>query len=339
MRRRRSCFRILLLSILMMMAMAVPVSAKTKVDTPKYFRVQSQGDRSATIRWSPRTNVSGYMLYLYDTTTNKYKAVKKFSRTTYMYTLTKLTAGKTYKYRLKAYKKVKGKIVYSAGADVQFKAKTLSEDVKAIRRPRYTVKTKKKVTVTDKTTKKKVTLAKGTSLTVTSKNGKVVNGYLKNGHQISIKRSYLKYTGLDVSSKKDYSRNVKEDFVNLKLYSSNTNWLIWVSESTLKVNVYKGSQGKWKLQKSYPCCIGKWSTRTASGVKEILGYGSQKYGGPVIIFSSGEGTPEVPEGCAFHHLVDKNISKAVSNGCVRLQMDALIYIYKNCPKRTRVVIY
>lgn len=58
------------------------------------------------------------------------------------------------------------------------------------------------MTVTDKTTKKKVTLAKGTSLTVTSKNGKVVNGYLKNGHRISIKRSYLKYTGLDVSSKK-----------------------------------------------------------------------------------------------------------------------------------------
>ena len=85
-----------------------------------------------------------------------------------MYTLTRLTAGKTYKYRLKAYKKVKGKIVYSAGADVQFKAKTLAEDVKAIRRPRYTVKTKKKVTVTDKTTKKKVSLAKGTSLTVTS---------------------------------------------------------------------------------------------------------------------------------------------------------------------------
>ena len=111
------------------MAMAVPVSAKTKVDTPKYFRVQSQGERSATIRWSPRTNVSGYVLYLYDTTTNTYKAVKKFSRTTYMHTLTKLTAGKTYKYRLKAYKKVKGKIVYSAGADVQFKAKTLSEDV------------------------------------------------------------------------------------------------------------------------------------------------------------------------------------------------------------------
>ncbi len=339
MKKRRSCFRILLLSVLMLMAMAVPVSAKTKVASPASFRVQSQGDLNATLRWSKRSGLSGYVLYRYDTTSKTYKLVKKMSGSSYTCQVSKLTEGKKYRYRLKAYKKSGGKIVYSSGSDIEFTAKAMSESIKSIRRPRYTVKTKKKVTVRDATAKKNVTLAKNTSLTVSAKTGKTVTGYLKNGHKITIKRSYLKYTGLDSSSKKDYSRSLKEEFVNQKMYASSTDWLIWVSESTYKVNVYKGSKGKWKLQESFPCCIGKWSTRTSSGVKRILGYGAQKYGGPVILFSVGDGTPEVPEGCAFHRVVDSNISKAVSNGCVRLRMDALLYIYRNCKIGTRVVVY
>ena len=339
MKKRRACFRMLLLSILMLMAMAVPVSAKTSVAAPASFRVQSQGDLNATLRWSKRTGLSGYALYQYDTTTKTYKLVKRLSGSSYTCLVSKLTEGQKYRYRLKAYKKVNGKIVYSSGSDIEFTAKAMSEDIKSIRRPRYTVKTKKKVTVTDKKTKKKVTLAKGTSLTVTAKSGKTVNGYLKNGHPITIKRSYLKYTGLDSSSKKDYSKSLKEAFVNQKMYASSTNWLIWVSESTYKVNVYKGSKGKWKLQASFSCCIGKWNTRTSSGVKRILGYGSPKYGGPVILFSVGDGTPEVPEGCAFHRVLDSNINKAVSNGCVRLRMDGLLYIYQNCKIGTRVIVY
>lgn len=339
MKKRRSCFRILLLSVLMMMAMMVPVSAKTSVASPASFRVQSQGDLNATLRWSKRTGLSGYALYVYDTTSKSYKLVKRMSGSSYTCKVSNLTEGKKYRYRLRAYRKISGKIVYSSGSDIEFTAKSMSDDIMAIRRPRYTVKTKKKVTVRDSSAKKNVTLAKGTSLTVTAKTGKTVTGYLKNGHKITIKRSYLKYTGLDSSSKKDYSRSLKESFVNQKMYASSTNWLIWVSESTFKVNIYKGSKGKWKLQQSFPCCIGKWSTRTASGVKRILGYGAQKYGGPVILFSVGDGTPEVPEGCAFHRVIDSNISKAVSNGCVRLQMDALMYIYNNCKIGTRVVVY
>lgn len=321
------------------MAMTVPVSAKTTVSAPANFRVQSQGDLNATLRWTKRSGLSGYALYLYDQTTKSYKFVKRISKSSYTCKVSNLTEGKKYRYRLRAYKKVNGKIVYSSGSDVVFTGKKLTENIKAIRRPYYTVKTKKKVTVKDLTAKKNVTLAKGTKLSVTSKNGKTVTGYLKNGHKITIKRSYLKYTGLDSSSKKDYSKSLKEAFVNQKMYASSTNWLIWVSESTFKVNVYKGSKGKWKLQQSFPCCIGKWSTRTASGVKRILGYGQPKYGGPTIVFSTGDGTPEVPEGCAFHGLVDSNISKAVSNGCVRLRHDALMYIYNNCKIGTRVVIY
>lgn len=344
MKKWKQCVRVLVLSLLILVAAALPVSAasKIKVAAPNNFRIVSIGDLYVNLRWTKASGISGYVLYEYDTATKKYKQVAKISKSSYTYTVRKLTEGKTYKYILRAYKKKNGKTVYSSPSRaVEFKARSMSDDIMTIRRPRYTVTTKKKVTVLNKTTKKKVTLAKGTKLTVTAKTGSTVNGYLKNGDSITIKRSYLKYTGLDSSSKKDYSKKLKEEFVNLKGYASKTNWLIWVSEMTFKVNVYKGSRGKWKLQESFPCCIGKWSTRTASGVKKILSKSgpNAKYGGPVITFSIGDGSSENPEGCAFHRQVDSNMSKAVSNGCIRMKLNDLMYIYRNCPVETRVVVY
>lgn len=342
MKKGKKYLRILILSALLVLAAAFPVSAaSSKVAAPKYFRVESQGNLSVTLRWSRASNVSGFTLYQYDAKTKKYKAIKTLSGSSYTCTLTKLKNGTTYRYYLKAFKKKGSKKIYSAASNkVKATAKGLSESILDIRRPRYTVTTKKKVTVQNKTTKKKVTLAKGTKLTVTAKTGTTVVGYLKNGNQISIKRSYLKYTGLDSSSKKDYSKSLKEEFVNVRNYNSNTGWLIWVSESTFKVNVYQGSRGNWKLVKAFPCCIGRWNNRTSSGVRSILKKeASGQYGGPVVYFTTGEGDVYNPKGCAFHHQVDSNMSKAVSHGCVRMEMSGLTYIYKNCPIGTTVVVY
>ena len=341
MKKGKKCLRVLILSVLLIFAFTIPVSASSKPAAPKYFRVESQGNLTATLRWSKATGVSGFTLYQYDFTTKKYVAVKQLSKSSYTCTVRNLKSGNKYRYIIRAYKNKKGKKVYSASSGtVEFTAKKLSSSVLSVRRPRYTVTTKKTVTVTDKTAKKKVTLAKGTKLTVTAKTGTTVKGYLKNEHEISIKRSYLKYTGLDASAKKDYSKSVKEQFVNVKGYTSNTSWLIWVSESTIKVNVYKGSKGKWKLVKEFPCCIGAWKTRTASGVRSILKKGTKwDYGGPWIYFSSGEGDVNNPEGCAFHHKPTSTMSKAASHGCIRMEMSDLMYIYKNCPVGTRVVVY
>ena len=341
MKRGKRCLRVLLISALLILAFALPVSASSKPDRPKYFRVESQGDLSATLRWSRANGISGFTLYQYNFATKKYKAVKQLPASSYTCTIKNLKKSTKYRYILKAYKTKKGKKIYSSASDkADFTAKELSDSVLSIRRPRYTVTTKKNVTVLNKTTKKKVTLKKGTKLTVTAKEGNIVNGFLKNGDQISIKRSYLKYTGLDASAKKDYSKSLKEEFVNVKGYTSNTDWMIWVSEMTFKVNVYKGSRGKWKLVKSFPCCVGRWNARTSSGVRSILSKGTKwEYGGPWIYFTSGGGDKYNPEGCAFHAQPDKNMSKAVSHGCVRMQMSGLMYIYNNCPVGTRVVIY
>lgn len=340
-RGRKRSFGILLISMLLILAAAVPVSASSKVDAPKYFRVESLGDCSVNLRWSKKTDVSGYELYQYDAASRKYKKIKSLARTKYTCTLRNLQAGKTYKFLLKAYKKQNGKKYLSKASNkISVKVKKLSESVLSVRRPYYTVTTKKKVTVLDKTTGEKVTLKKGTKLAVTAKSGKTVNGFLSNGDQITIKRSYLKYTGLDVSSKNDYSKALKQEFVNAKGYRSDTDWLVWVSERTCKVYVYKGSYGKWKLKKTFPCCIGRWQNRTASGIRSILKKEwSDTYNGYVLYFSSGAGDPESPSGCAFHPKVDNRMGLAISHGCVRMERSDLVYLYNNCPVGTRVVVF
>ena len=334
-------FGIVVFSMLLILAMAVPVSASSKVDPPKYFRVVSLGDRSVNLRWSKNTSVSGYELYQYDTASRKYKKIKTLGKTKYTCTIRNLQPGKTYKYLLKAYKKQNGKKYLSKASNkISVKAKKLSESVLSIRRPYYTVKTKKKVTVWNITLSKKVTLKKGTKLAVTAKSGTAVNGYLKNGDKISIKRKYLKYTGLDVNGKNDYTKTVKQEFVNSKGYTSNTDWLIWVSERTCKVYVYKGSAGKWKLKKTFPCCVGRWQNRTASGIRSILKKEwSDTYNGYVLHFSSGTGTTSNPNGCAFHPKVDNRMSQAISHGCIRMERSDLVYLYNNCPVGTRVVVF
>lgn len=332
---------IVLCSMLMVLAMAFPVSASTKVDAPKYFRVESVGNLSVNLRWSKNFSVSGYELYQYDSASRRYKKIRTLSKNSYTCTVKNLKSGKTYKYLLKAYKKQKGKKYLSKASNkISVKAKKLSESVLSVRRPYYTVKTKKSVTVWNKTLNRTVTLKKGTKLAVTAKSGTTVNGYLKNGDRVSIKRKYLKYTGLDVDGKKDYSKALKQEFVNSKGYTSNTDWLIWVSERTCKVYVYKGSRGKWKLKKTYPCCVGRWQNRTSSGVRSILKKEwSNTYNGYVLYFSSGTGTTSNPNGCAFHPKVDNRMGKAISHGCIRMERSDLNYLYRNCPVGTRVVVY
>ena len=314
--------------------------------TPKYFQYTALGDKAVTLKWQIVEESDGYEIARYDSSIKNYRLIRTiWYKTSTKVQITGLTPGKSYKFRIRSVKKLKnGKKIYSSYSnpvtitDVEF-----PDEVKAIRDPYYTVKVKTAVTVKNKTKNTTQKLKKGTHLTVTSKTGTTVTGYLKNGNVVTLSRSALTYTGLDSSTSNDYSTAVKEKFVNLKGLQSSTEWLIWVSEYKLRVNIFKGSRGKWKLQRSAICASGKWSTRTASGIRKILQkiyYG--EYGAPYIFFSPGTangGTAENPMGCAFHNLVDKNYGVSVSHGCVRLKPDDLYYIYNNCPVGTTVYVY
>lgn len=319
--------------------------ATSKPSTPKNFQYTALGDRAVTLKWSRVSGASGYEISKYDKKTKSYQTIRTINNpgTVKIY-IQKLTDGETYRLSIRSFKSVKGGKVYSNYSDlVTFTAAKFSDAVKAVRAPYYTVKTRSTVTVTNKTKDKNQKLKSGTALSVTSKTGTMVTGHLSNGDVVTVKRSALQYTGLDSSTKNDYSTSVKEKFINLKGLSSSTNWLIWVSESKLRVNIFKGSRGNWKLMHSAICCVGRWNSRTAHGIRKILRkirYG--EYGGPDIAFSPGTangGSASNPMGCRFHNLVDGNYGKAVSHGCVRLKTADLLYIYNNCPVGTTVYVY
>ncbi len=323
-------------------ASVTPTPAKPTV--PKDFSLSSLGNKTATLKWSKSQNCSGYIIESYDASSKTYKTIKTItSSSTKEVTLRNLKADEKYTLRIKSYRKVGGTTLYSdVSNSISFTAVAFSGELASVRSARYKVTVRTPVTV--KTSSgTSIKLSKGVSLTVTAKTGKNVTGYLKKGTKITIRRSALSYYGLDSSPKNDYSKATKEMYVNLKGYSSPTNYLIWVSHYKLKVNVFKGSKGKWKLVQTFPCCVGKWSTRTAKGVLRILKsipYG--EYGGPHIYFSVGVangGSVYDPRGCAFHNQVDSSMSKAVSGGCVRMRLNDLYWLYNHCKVGTTVLSY
>ena len=133
---------------------------------------------------------------------------------------------------------------------------------------------------------------------------------------------------------KDYTTEVKENFVNKKGYSSKTKYLLFISHYTQRVYLFKGSKGKWDLQKTYRCATGKASTKTPRGVFKITKKAKRTPAGSkyVSYFKSWNAFHARPFGST-------TMGKPASNGCIRLYDKDAIYIYKKIPKRTTVVSY
>ena len=82
-----------------------------KVGKPTITSVTQIDTTTVTTKWSKVKGASGYVLY-YKTSEEKWKKLKTFGKNTRKYTHSKLTTGKKYFYRVKAYKKVRGKKYY-----------------------------------------------------------------------------------------------------------------------------------------------------------------------------------------------------------------------------------
>jgi len=113
-----------------------------KVSRPNDFRVSARNTTSLKLSWNKVSGVSGYQLQQYKG--NKWTTVKNTTPNTY--TVSKLKAGTTYKFRVRAYKKISGKNYYSGWAYLTTPTKpatvTLSS-VKSTKSKKITVKWKK----------------------------------------------------------------------------------------------------------------------------------------------------------------------------------------------------
>ena len=86
--------------------------------TPKLSKVSitsiTTSSNQAKLKWKKVSGASGYIIYRANTKNGKYKKITTKNSKTLSYTNQKLTYGKTYYYKLRAYKTVDGKKVYGA---------------------------------------------------------------------------------------------------------------------------------------------------------------------------------------------------------------------------------
>ncbi len=94
------------------------------ISTSKYVVPQVTNCYSAAastsaikISWNRIAGASGYRIYRYDTSKKKWKKIATVKNTATSYRDTGLKAGTTYKYKVKAYKKVNGKTYWGKASD------------------------------------------------------------------------------------------------------------------------------------------------------------------------------------------------------------------------------
>ncbi len=99
------------------------VSIKTMtIKASSKFSKSSSGKRSMKISWTPSVNVSGikYQVYKSSKKSSGYKKMLTTSKKTYTNT-SGLTKGKTYYYKVRAYKYIDGKYYYSAWSNIAYR--------------------------------------------------------------------------------------------------------------------------------------------------------------------------------------------------------------------------
>lgn len=240
----------------------------------------------------------------------------------------------------------------------------------AVRNYWFTAKAKKRIPIYKSAKSKKVIgyLPKGKTVVIKKKSPKVVPQYgvvkrvYFNDKKLK-KKGWVNYRSIKLKShvagkSNDWSRSVKENYVNKKKFKSSTNYLIWLSKYTQKVYVFKraNKHSKWVLKKTYRCSSGTFAHPTPTNMNYILirkqydrhrvtNKGLRYYYKYLSAFgkkgSSGRGN-------AFHtvcwregtHKMLKPVKdKPNTKGCARMFTGEAKWIYKHVPTKTRVVSY
>ena len=95
------------------------ISLSTKTKTPSISKVTTKS-KKATLKWSKVTGASGYEIYMASSKNGKYSKIKTITKgSTVSYTKTKLTKNKKYYFKIRAYRTVDGKKVYSSYSSVK----------------------------------------------------------------------------------------------------------------------------------------------------------------------------------------------------------------------------
>ena len=126
-------------------------------------------------------------------------------------------------------------------------------------------------------------------------------------------------------------------------YSSNTNWLLAVNNTTNKVGVFYGSCGNWELVYYWNAATGKASTPTVKGSYTVTGKGYSFGSGYTCYYYTQFYGDYLFHSVLYYEdtfrIMDGTLGANASHGCVRLSIDNAKWIYDNIPYGTKVVSY
>ena len=267
-----------------------------KPATPSGLKIAGASETALKLKWNKAKNASGYYVFRYDEAEGKYKLLTTTKKTSF--NATNLQEGVAAKFSVQSFRTVSGQVVTGGVAEVSGTPKSLSGLAKQVHGRYFNATLRRNSTGTLAGGGAKKVLKKGTKVTATARSSKVVTVIMKDGTRVRVKGSDLRYNSIN-ATKQEYATNVKEAFVNEKGYSSRTKYLIWVSQYTLSVNVFKGQQGSWKLVRRMPCVIGK-DGKTSTGTFRLCRK-DYAYGGVRIYFTWNE---QKQWGNSFHRRVD-----------------------------------
>ncbi len=144
----------------------------------------------------------------------------------------------------------------------------------------------------------------------------------------------------------DYSPSDKEAWVNARGYSSRTGYLVWVSLTYQRVNVFTGSKGKWRLSNTFVGATGSPGRDTPRGVFSVLGKSAAGWTTadytvkPVVNFYRySYAFHSMPYDPGTKDVNDPAIGYPSSHGCVRMYTEGIEWIYDVIPVKTAVVVH
>ncbi len=144
-------------------------------------------------------------------------------------------------------------------------------------------------------------------------------------------------------SELDYSDATKEGFVNLKNYTSKTDYLIWINRYTQRVIIFTGYKGEWKVYKTFICSTGANNSPTPQGVYQIEAHYGTWYFDYYLVYTATGFYGDT----AFHSTLynfdgspfDDRVGIPLSHGCIRMRDEDAKFIYDNMPFGTTVVVW
>ncbi len=143
-----------------------------------------------------------------------------------------------------------------------------------------------------------------------------------------------------VYTKKKYSKEVKEAYVNYNGYRSRTKYLIFVSLYTQQATIYKGYRKHWRQFRTFTIAGGSFENRTPRGKFKIFKKEyvwmhpdtETRYISHFYKKASFHARPMYHNG----KIQAPTLGRPISNACVRCPTEQAIFIYKHIPIGTFV---